>query len=311
MGSRALVRAIRRGLGCAASSSSQSREDEDRANLGIREFPPRPDLPLPEISGANVQHVDIIAVHGLSGNWLKTWVASDGAIWLRDRLPQLLAERNIQARVLSYGYDTSFILAKSINNIEIVAGDLISQIDSIRTTDEQKKAPIIFVAHSLGGLVVKAAFNKACTEKIDYQNVADETAGYVFLGVPHRGADLAGWASKATTIVKIFTSRNNNGLVGAISRKSHEWKKIGSDFTFRATNLFITSFFETEMMGNRVIVDQDSARLGIPGERVRGLPGSNHLNICKFGDGRDESDRFLVLGNSVVWTVESALRRGQ
>lgn len=97
----------------------------------------------------------IIAVHGLGGDWLKTWKADDGAIWLRDRLPQLLAEKNIQARVLSYGYDADFVFTRTINDIEIVARDLLNQIDSIRTTEEHKEAPIIFVSHSLGGLVVK------------------------------------------------------------------------------------------------------------------------------------------------------------
>lgn len=87
---------------------------------------------------------------------MKTW----GAIWLRDRLPQLLAERNIQARVLSFGYNANFIFSNTIYDIEIVAGDLLSRIDSVRITDEQKRAPIIFVAHNLGGIVVKAV---SCT----------------------------------------------------------------------------------------------------------------------------------------------------
>lgn len=104
----------------------------------------------------------IIAVHGLGGNWLKTWRADDGAIWLRDRVPQLLAEKKIQARVLSYGYNADVIFTNTINTIDIVAGDLLSQVYSVRTTDEQKKAPIIFVAHSLGGLVVKAVSCVQC-----------------------------------------------------------------------------------------------------------------------------------------------------
>jgi hypothetical protein len=116
-------------------------------------------------------YTSIIAVHGLGGNWLKTWRADDGAIWLRDRLPQLLGEKNIQARVLSYGYDADFIFTNTINDIEIVARDLLDQVHSIRTTDEQKKAPIIFVAHSLGGLVVKAVSCVIWTPHLSYTDI--------------------------------------------------------------------------------------------------------------------------------------------
>jgi hypothetical protein len=56
-------------------------------------------------------------------------------------------------------------------------------------------------------------------------------------------------------------------------------------------------------------VDQNSARLGLLGERIGGLQRSNHRTICKFGDNEDESDRFLVLGNFMTWIAESALER--
>ncbi|KAL6900516.1 Alpha/Beta hydrolase protein [Trichoderma evansii] len=292
-----------------ASNPPQPQENEARANLGIRPFPPREDIPPPEISGANVRRIDIIAVHGLGGNWLKTWRADDGAIWLRDRLPQLLAEKNIQSRVLSFGYDADVIFTKTINDIEMVAGDLLNQIDSIRTTPEQKETPIIFVAHSLGGLVVKAAFNKAWTENKYYQNIVDRAAGCVFLGVPNRGADLARWARNAATIMSL-SGFGNKRLVQAISRSSDEWKKVGWDFVFRTANILIVTIFETELTGGMMVVDQNSARLGILGERSGGLPRSNHRTICKFGDSQDESDRFLVLGNFVTWIAESALERG-
>lgn len=82
-------------------------------------------------------------------------------------MPQLLVEKNIQARVLSFGYDADLIFTNTINDIELVARDLLNQIDSVRTTEEQRKAPIIFVAHSLGGLVVKAvSYTLYCPDTI-------------------------------------------------------------------------------------------------------------------------------------------------
>ncbi|KAM0456633.1 hypothetical protein ACHAO4_003663 [Trichoderma viride] len=309
MGRCDFLRKLLRNLGIAASPS-QSHEDEEGANLGIRPFPLRADLPPPEKSGA-VRHVDIIAVHGLGGNWLKTWRADDGAIWLRDRVPQLLAEKKIQARVLSYGYNADVIFTNTINTIDIVAGDLLSQVYSVRTTDEQKKAPIIFVAHSLGGLVVKAAINKAWTENMHYQNIVDKATGCIFLSMPHRDANLARWARHAATIMKALTGHGNKRLVLAISRSSNEWKRINQNFVFRAANMFIATFHETQPIGSMMDVDQHSAILGLPEERIVGLPRSDHRNICKFGDSPDESDRFFLLGSFLTGIVESALERGQ
>lgn len=55
-------------------------------------------------------------------------MADDGAIWLQDRVPQLLAEQNIQARVFSYGYETEFAFASAIDDIERVAENLLNGI---------------------------------------------------------------------------------------------------------------------------------------------------------------------------------------
>ncbi|KAL4789693.1 hypothetical protein BDV19DRAFT_20674 [Aspergillus venezuelensis] len=51
----------------------------------------------------------IVAVHGLGGNWLKTWESEkDGWNWIQSSLgPKLLEETGISARVLSFGYDSN------------------------------------------------------------------------------------------------------------------------------------------------------------------------------------------------------------
>lgn len=53
--------------------------------------------------------------------------------------------------------------------------------------------------------------------------------------------------------MNVLTGRGNKRLVRAISRSSNEWKKVGSDFRFRATNIFIASFFETAQTGGKLV----------------------------------------------------------
>lgn len=44
----------------------------------------------------------IVAVHGLDGDWKRSWSASNGVFWLGDLLPQAIPT----ARILSFSYDS-------------------------------------------------------------------------------------------------------------------------------------------------------------------------------------------------------------
>ena len=48
-----------------------------------------------------MSHFSIIAVHGIQGDWEKTWEA-DGKIWLRD----FLGRKIDKVQVLSFGYNS-------------------------------------------------------------------------------------------------------------------------------------------------------------------------------------------------------------
>jgi len=97
----------------------------------------------------------IIAVHGLGGNWQSTWTGEDGAVWLRDRLPGVLAEANVVARVRSFGYNSATVFSRSTGDLQTAGKSLLLRLRDFRTTPQQRTSPIILVCHSLGGLVVK------------------------------------------------------------------------------------------------------------------------------------------------------------
>ena len=56
---------------------------------------------------------------------------------------------------MSFGYNANSALTNSIATIEDVAGTLLALLMSKRRSEDAKKRPIIFIAHSLGGVVVK------------------------------------------------------------------------------------------------------------------------------------------------------------
>lgn len=94
----------------------------------------------------------------MGGHWKTTWRAGDddeSPIWLRDRLPVAFDGIGVRARILSYGYDSKTVFGRSITDIDSAARTLLGRLRGSGKQDQHEEAPILFVAHSLGGLVVK------------------------------------------------------------------------------------------------------------------------------------------------------------
>lgn len=95
-----------------------------------------------------------MAVHGLSGDWESTWTDPESKkLWLRDFLPSQFP--NMGLRIWSFGYDSVTAFTNSIADIDDAAKALINAIDGERQTKHSRTKPIIFIAHSLGGIIVK------------------------------------------------------------------------------------------------------------------------------------------------------------
>jgi hypothetical protein len=107
-----------------------------------------------DINGA----IDIVAIHGLGGHYRNTWkwVSEDGTEehnWLEEFLPQQIPN----ARIISYGYDSAVQFSKSEADIRIFAEQLLNDLETTRLTPIEQSRPVIFICHSLGGLVFKKA----------------------------------------------------------------------------------------------------------------------------------------------------------
>ena len=99
----------------------------------------------------SANNFSIVAVHGLGGDWEKTWTDDNGALWLRDFLPSQLPP----ARIMSYGYNSRTAFSKAVTDINDEAAMLLDRLVGERQSKGQKTRPIIFVSHSLGGIIVK------------------------------------------------------------------------------------------------------------------------------------------------------------
>jgi len=102
--------------------------------------------------------VDVVLVHGLNGHPEKTWAAKNGVFWPTDLLPASL--KGAKARILVYGYNADVYAfggdrSASSDMIHQHAQTLVSGLSLERQSEDCGENAIIWIAHSLGGILVK------------------------------------------------------------------------------------------------------------------------------------------------------------
>lgn len=117
---------------------------------------------LTEVFSPEHPQADVVFVHGLNGDPQRTWTSKKTDVfWPRDLLSEDF-DKEYQARVLVYGYDADVTVSASDggtsrDRIHNHAELLVAYLVANRRRQRAEDRPIVFVAHSLGGLVVKRA----------------------------------------------------------------------------------------------------------------------------------------------------------
>jgi hypothetical protein len=153
--------------------------------------------------------IDICFVHSLTGNRDSTWI-TDGqsTSWPKTLLPPKLSK----ARILTYSYD-AYIVQKSVassNQLIDHATNLLNDLTTDRACCNASSHPLIFVTHSLGGLVCKEVILLSQNNpEAHLQGIFNCIKGIIFMGTPHKGAWMADWTkilASALDVVK-FTNK--------------------------------------------------------------------------------------------------------
>ena len=176
--------------------------------------------------------VDIVFVHGLTGNAYNTWLYNDKGInlhWPSELLKQDLPD----ARIMSFGYDADIVNLWNPKSHSPLTGHAENMVGALvrrreRTNTEDRK--ILFVGHSLGGLVIEHALShsRKSVEKF-LRKIEQFTIGIVFLGVPHYGADLGAWESFGTHLANLV-KRPNQDLLRVLKPGSEMLHLVENDF---------------------------------------------------------------------------------
>ena len=245
--------------------------------------------------------VDVVFVHGLHGNPQDTWSStSSPAIWPATHLGPILQEE--KARILVYGYDAqvaSLIDGVSGDKIHNHAEQLVAELAANRRASKATEHPIIFVAHSFGGLVVKRALiysSEISGMKTEHlRSIFVSTYGILFLGTPHKGLNASNWRSRLEAICQAALPKasidDNLQLINTLKSNNETLQNIERQFIQLSRSLRIFFFHEgkpTDLGGGRweFIVDEESASPNIQ-DVERAVIQKDHMQICKFEDSGD------------------------
>jgi hypothetical protein len=118
---------------------------------------------------------DVIFVHGLGGDSRASW-SSESGYW-----PEWVGEDNPSARVsaVSYPYDLSLFRRRSMT----IRDHAIALLELLTAHDVGTR-PLVFIAHSLGGVVVKELLRQATMLVPSYRSIWKQTVAVVFLATP-------------------------------------------------------------------------------------------------------------------------------
>ncbi|KAH7125941.1 hypothetical protein EDB81DRAFT_810193 [Dactylonectria macrodidyma] len=188
------------------------------------------------------------------------------------------------------GVTRSFFGAANSKNISQRGNNLMLMLQEERKDDPTR--PLIFVAHSLGGLVVKAALSisKQSTRQPWKRNIYLSTTGIIFLGTPHGGSGVADWGLIASNLTRLAMqgawARAPKGLTPndePLEDLRKTFMKLLEEGHFR-----IHSFYETlPITGisglHGLVVPHEFASVGHEKKETSlGIHGT-HDSICKFG----------------------------
>ncbi|KAI9829568.1 MAG: hypothetical protein M1819_006073 [Sarea resinae] len=265
-------------------------ESQVAQNLGIIRYG------LSEVYSADDPAVDVVLVHGLNGSPYDTWATKKPEVfWPAQLLPPFAKSQKL--RVLVYGYDAdvqTFMGGASKDKIHNHAENLLAELNSDRSLRDATRRPIIFVCHSLGGIVVKRALNMSTglkdKKRAHLRNIVVSTYGILFLGTPHNGSDFAKWGVLLQSICSAALPKkfmdSSPQLVEALKNQSETLQNINRDFENIQDTFHIFCFHEakpTDLKGlsRRFIVDEDSAAPSM-GHVERAAIAADHSHMCKF-----------------------------
>ena len=235
-------------------------------------------------------NLDIVFIHGLNGDAFDSWKNKEDEFW-----PYWLHDDFEDVCIWSVGYDAA--------PIKWFFGTTMPLQDRSRNILENLqlkgigKRPVIFVVHSMGGLVTKYMLSYARDHEA-YSDILKQTKSIFFLGVPHNGATLATWGKAFDFVLK------TNEITNHLASDNPYLRDLKDRFEslLKSNPIDCLAFFETlPLLELGKIVSESSASAITTIKPAIGID-ANHLSICKIND----KEQSLIYGNLKL-SIEKSL----
>ncbi|EHK25927.1 uncharacterized protein TRIVIDRAFT_112183, partial [Trichoderma virens Gv29-8] len=177
--------------------------------------------------------------------------------------------------------------------LNMLAIALLDELRALRTRERHQERPLLFIGHSIGGLVVKMALVKASRDT-RYEGILRECYGVAFFGTPHQGSSYFAMPTLASSIQHLLqlSVPLPISLTDDLRMGNHLLLHVDEDFKVVSDDLRVWTFYETidsrlsANSGNiyftAPLTSIKSAILGMRQERIFPLQ-SDHANIASFG----------------------------
>ncbi|KAJ2895216.1 Ankyrin repeat domain-containing protein 17 [Zalerion maritima] len=296
---------LRRGLTRRVSKVSRTHDDLEN---GMEEVYPN----NPRINS----DVDIVFVPGLGAHPHESWMSQTGFNWAEDKDGIIKDFPN--SRILLFKYESAWIGALKVKqSLENIASLLLDGLQYKRKPKHLQR-PLVFIGHSMGGLVVAKAISFADRRRDLFPVTFEAIVGCVFFGTPFGGtpaakaAAMVGNMSEFLKLDKAVSSK----LLTLMDPGDEGLRELTNEFVRLADKLTpvvdIVCFYEQHPseivsmlgiveLGMRLkikvpreatqLVPRESATL--MGKDDRGL-ARNHRDLVKFNNFRDEQYQQVV-----------------
>ncbi|KAI1452157.1 hypothetical protein F4805DRAFT_448633 [Annulohypoxylon moriforme] len=284
----------------APAGPARRKKDYEIVQQGIKELYP--------LDKQNVEpEIDIVFVPGLGAHPEESWKSeSTGFNWTTDGLIRDFP----RARILLYMYESAWTGSLKVKQfMSNIAMTLLNGLKSKRG-DRIQRRPIVFIGHSMGGLVIAKAITIADSRRDKFPVMFEAIAAAIFFGTPFNGAAAASAAAMYAYYAEKIGTASSSKLLDLMKPGDEGLRELKHEFMRLVGKLNpkieLLCFYEeqptdfSKMAGlpslfglsKAVIpksfadfVTRDSATL--PGVEEQGL-AANHRDLVKFDGPKDD-----------------------
>lgn len=200
---------------------------------------------------------DIVLVPGLGAHPYHTWIwkgpnAPQGFSWIREALPADFPT----ARILLFQYKSQWFGNDSVSaSLTDIANSLVRDLDNDTERKKAPQRPILFIGHSLGGLVIAKAIWTAQARNDYFPRVFRSITGCLFLGSPFRGSEASVNAGNLADVLGAFglsSKIKNSALLQLLKPQDDTLQEVVNNFTRIANRNWINIFCFYETLDTQI-----------------------------------------------------------